>query len=189
MPTLRACCARRPEIERVALGRFDGRCEERAVAHRAVFREREIEASRRTRNIRGIRSFVRYLTELSVKLGGGARGRRPGPVEEDDTVDKRSASPSANTASSSARKCSFRFRSSPSIQSAKASTTTASPSIAPSATGSTNPLADPEEASLAEALYHLGNGACSPDAAQRLETTDRGRFVEHTGFGQIVNAW
>ncbi len=55
--------------------------------------------------------------------------------------------------------------------------------------GLDKPLADPEEASLAEALYHLGNGACSPDAAQRLETTDRGRFVEHTGFGQIVNAW
>ena len=55
--------------------------------------------------------------------------------------------------------------------------------------GINKPLADPEEASLAEALYHLRNGACSPDVAQRLETTDRGRFVEHTGFGQIINAW
>ena len=76
----------RPEIERVAFGRFDGRCEELAVAHRAVFREREIEASRRAGNIRGIGSFVRYLTELPVKLGGRARGRRTGAVEEDDTV-------------------------------------------------------------------------------------------------------
>ena len=55
--------------------------------------------------------------------------------------------------------------------------------------GIDKPLADPDEASLAEALYHLRNGACSPDASQRLETTDRGRFVEHTGFGQIINAW
>jgi C-terminal processing protease CtpA/Prc len=54
--------------------------------------------------------------------------------------------------------------------------------------GLNKPLADPEEASLAEALYYLRNDACSPDAAQRLETTDRGRLVEHTGFGQIINA-
>ena len=55
--------------------------------------------------------------------------------------------------------------------------------------GINKPLAHPDEASLAEALYYLRNDTCSPDAAQTLETTERGRFFERKGFGQIVNAW
>ena len=55
--------------------------------------------------------------------------------------------------------------------------------------GLNKPLAHPDESSLAEALYHLRNGTCSPNAEQTLLTTERGRFAEHTGFGQIINAW
>ncbi len=55
--------------------------------------------------------------------------------------------------------------------------------------GLNKPLANPEEATLAEALHYLRDGSCSPESTQTLQTLEPGRFYERKGFGQIVNAW
>jgi len=55
--------------------------------------------------------------------------------------------------------------------------------------GLNKPLADPEEASLAEALFFLRNGTCSPQPEQTLQTLEPGRLYEPRGFRQVLNAW
>jgi len=58
--------------------------------------------------------------------------------------------------------------------------------------GLNRPLGDPEEARLAEALYYLRNGTCSPEsAAQTLraqQPVSEPGFIELGGFEQLVNA-
>lgn len=57
--------------------------------------------------------------------------------------------------------------------------------------GLNRPLGDPEEARLAEALYFLRNGTCSPASTQTLRA-QRGvsapEHIELEGFEQLVNA-
>jgi hypothetical protein len=55
------------------------------------------------------------------------------------------------------------------------------------------PLADPNEASLAEALYVLRNGRCSGAAAAQAEVHARFRErvpeIPQDGWRQTLNAW
>ncbi len=57
--------------------------------------------------------------------------------------------------------------------------------------GLNRPLGNPEEARLAEALYFLRNGTCSPESAQTLrsQVVPEPGFIELRGFEQLVNAW
>lgn len=59
--------------------------------------------------------------------------------------------------------------------------------------GLNRPLGHPEEARLAEALYFLRNGTCSPESASALRAQqaepDESRLFPQQGFGQIINAW
>ncbi len=58
--------------------------------------------------------------------------------------------------------------------------------------GLNRPLGNPEEARLAEALYFLRNGTCSPESAQTLRSqrvVPEPGFIELRGFEQLVNAW
>ena len=57
--------------------------------------------------------------------------------------------------------------------------------------GLNRPLGNPEEARLAEALYFLRNGTCSPASAQTLRAqraVSEPKLIELGGFEQLVNA-
>ena len=58
--------------------------------------------------------------------------------------------------------------------------------------GLNRPLGNPEEARLAEALYFLRNGTCSPESAAQTLRSQRVAsepgFIELRGFEQLVNA-
>lgn len=56
--------------------------------------------------------------------------------------------------------------------------------------GLNRPLGHPEEARLAEAIYFLRNGTCSPASAEALRTQEAGpaRRLDSSGLEQLINA-